>query len=46
MIHTLRAQCRQRAGLLVSPQGATTLDVGITPAVADRFRRLDRLLAA
>ena len=45
-IHTLRAQCLQRAGVLVYPHGVATLDVGITPAVADRFRRLDRLLAA
>jgi hypothetical protein len=45
-IHPLRALCLQRAGVLVHPHGAATLDVGTTPGVADRFRRLDRLLAA
>ncbi len=28
------------------PQGRATLDVGSAPGVADRFERLDRLLAA
>jgi hypothetical protein len=45
-IHTLRALCFQRAGLLTHPHGRTTLDVGLSPAVAERFERLDRLLAA
>lgn len=45
-IHTLRALWLQRAGVLVHPHGVATLDVGTTPGVADRFRRLDRLLAA
>ena len=45
-IHTLRALCLQRAGVLVAPQGRATLDVGTAPAVAERFERLDRLLAA
>ena len=45
-IHTRRALCLQRAGLLTQPQGRTTLDVGSAPAVVARFRRLDRLLAA
>ena len=45
-IHTLRALCLQRAGLLVHPQGHATLDVGPAVAVAERFERLDRLLAA
>jgi Transposase DDE domain group 1 len=45
-IHTLRALCLQRAGVLVHPHGTATLDVGPAPAVTDRFRRLDRLLAA
>jgi hypothetical protein len=45
-IHTLRALCLQRAGVLVHPQGTGTLDVGTAPAVAERFKRLDRLLAA
>jgi hypothetical protein len=45
-MHTLRALCLQRAGVLVHPQGRATVDVGPAPAVADRFKRLDRLLAA
>jgi hypothetical protein len=45
-IHTLRALCLQRAGVLVHPHGRATLDVGSVPAVAERFERLDRLLAA
>jgi hypothetical protein len=45
-IHTLRALCLQRAGVLAHPQGRATLDVGPSPAVAERFDRLDRLLAA
>ena len=45
-IHTLRALCLQRAGVLAHPQGRATLDVGLSPAVAERFERLDRLLAA
>jgi hypothetical protein len=45
-IHTLRALCLQRAGLLTHPQGQATLDVGSSPAVTERFDRLDRLLAA
>jgi hypothetical protein len=45
-IHTLRVLCLQRAGVLVHPQGRATLDVGPSPAIAARFRRLDRLLAA
>jgi hypothetical protein len=45
-IHTLRALCFQRAGVLVQPQGRATLDVGTAPGVAERFERLDRLLAA
>lgn len=45
-IHTLRALCLQRAGILVAPQGRAVLDVGPSPAVAARFKRLDRLLAA
>jgi hypothetical protein len=45
-IHTLRAQCLQRAGVLVAPQGVATLDVGTVPGVVTRFKRLDRLLAA
>jgi hypothetical protein len=45
-IHTLRALCLQRAGVLIQPRGRATLDVGTAPAVAERFKRLDRLLAA
>jgi hypothetical protein len=45
-IHTLRALCLQRAGVLAHPQGRAILDVGPAPAVAERFERLDRLLAA
>jgi len=45
-IHTLRALCLQRAGILMHPQGRATLDVGPAPGVADRFERLDRPLAA
>lgn len=45
-IHTLRALCLQRAGVLVHPQGRATLDVGAAPAIVERFERLDRLLAA
>jgi len=45
-IHTLRALCFQRAGILAYPQGRAVLDVGPSPGVAERFERLDRLLAA
>jgi hypothetical protein len=44
--HTLRYLCLHRADVIVRPDGYATLDVGPTPAVADRFKRLDRLLAA
>ena len=45
-IHTLRYLCLHRAGVIVRPDGYATLDVGSAPAVVDRFKRLDRLLAA
>jgi hypothetical protein len=45
-IHTLRYLCLHRAGVIVRPDGYATLDVGPAPAVAERFKRLDRLLAA
>jgi hypothetical protein len=45
-IHTLRYVCLHRAAVIVRPDGYATLDVGPTPAVVDRFKRLDRLLAA
>jgi hypothetical protein len=32
--------------VIVRPDGYATLDLGPTPAVVDRFKRLDRLLAA
>jgi hypothetical protein len=45
-IHTLRYLCLNRAGVIFRPDGYATLDVGCSPAVAERFRRLDRLLKA
>jgi hypothetical protein len=45
-IHTLRYLCLHRARVIVRPDRYATLDVGPTPAVADRFKRIDRLLAA
>ncbi len=45
-IHTLRYLCLHRAGVIVRPDGYATLDVGPAPAIVDRFKRLDRLLAA
>jgi hypothetical protein len=45
-IHSLRALCLQRAGLLSHPHGCATLDVGVSAGVAERYERLDRLLAA
>lgn len=45
-IHTLRALCLQRAGIIVRPSGYATLDAGPSPATRERFQRLDRLLRA
>jgi hypothetical protein len=45
-IHSLRYLCLHRAGVIVRPDGYATLDVGSAPAVVERFKRLDRLLAA
>lgn len=45
-IHTLCYLCLHRAAVIVRPDGYATLDVGPTPAVAERFKRLDRFLAA
>lgn len=45
-IPTLRYLCFGRAGVLLYPNGYATLDVGPAPAVAERFKRLDRLLKA
>ena len=36
-IETLRYQCLHRAGLLVRPEGRSTLDVGTSPPVKRRF---------
>jgi hypothetical protein len=45
-IHTLRYLYLHRAGLIRHPDGYATLDVGCSPAVVERFKRLDRLLKA
>jgi hypothetical protein len=45
-IHTLRYLYLHRAGVITRPDGYATLDVGCSAAVAERFRRLDRLLKA
>jgi len=45
-IHTLRYLCLHRAGVIVHPDGYATLDVGRSPAVVDRFTRLDHCLKA
>ena len=45
-IHTLRYLYLHRAGVIVRPDGYATLDVGCSPAVAERFKRLDQLLGA
>lgn len=45
-IQTLRFTCLQRAGVIVHPNGYATLDVGRSPALAERLRRLDQFLAA
>jgi hypothetical protein len=45
-IHTLRYLYLHRAGMIRHPVGYATLDVGCSPAVAERFKRLDRLLKA
>jgi hypothetical protein len=45
-IHTLRFGLLQRAGVIVHPDGYATLDVGRSPAVAERFKQIDRLLNA
>ena len=45
-IHTLRYLCLHRAGVIVRPAGYATLEVGRSPAVVDRFSRLDVALKA
>jgi len=37
-----RYLCLHRAGVIVHPDGHATLDFGRSPAVVDRFERLDR----
>ena len=49
LIHTLRYQFLNRAGLLVYPGGGSTLDVldvGDNPTVRDRFETIHHALAA
>jgi len=45
-IHTLRYQYFHRAGVIVRPDGYSILDVGCSPAVRERFKRVDELLKA
>ncbi len=45
-IQTLRYQYFHRAGVIVRPQGYPILDIGRSPAVRERFQRVDRLLNA
>ena len=45
-IHTLRYQYFHRAGVIVRPDGYSILDVGCSPAVRERFTRVDELLNA
>ncbi len=44
-IHTLRYQFIHRAGVLVHPNGRSTLDVGTSDVVTQRFTAIDRRLA-
>ena len=44
-IHTLRHQFINRAGLLVQPNGRSTLDVGNNGIVRDRFQTIEQALA-
>ena len=45
-IHTLRYQFINRAGLLVQPNGRSTLDVGSNAVVRERFQAVERAIAA
>jgi hypothetical protein len=45
-IQTLRYQFINRAGLLVKPKGRSTLDVGSSPTVRERFQAIEQALAA
>jgi hypothetical protein len=44
-IHTLRYQFINRAGLLVQPNGRSTLDVGGNAIVRERFQAVERAIA-
>jgi hypothetical protein len=46
MIHTLRYRFINRAGLLVQPNGRSTLDVGDNTMVRERFQVIEQALAA
>ena len=46
LIHTLRYQFLNRAGLLVNPKGRATLDVGNNHLVKKRFASIGHALAA
>lgn len=45
-IQTMRYQYFHRAGVIVRPDGYSTLDVGCSPAVQERFKRVEQLLNA
>ncbi len=45
-IHTLRYQFINRAGLLVRPDGRSTLDVGSNAIIRERFQAVERAIAA
>lgn len=45
LIHTLRYRILNRAGLLVQPNGRSTLDVGNSPMVRERFQSVCDALA-
>jgi hypothetical protein len=45
-IHTLRYQFINRAGLLVQPNGRSTLDVGSNAILRQRFQTIERAVAA
>lgn len=46
LIHTLRYRWINRAGLLVQPNGKSTLDVGDNSMVRERFEAMEQALAA
>jgi hypothetical protein len=45
-IQTLRYQFINRAGLLIQPNGRSTLDFGRNPIVRERFQAVERAIAA